>query len=862
MNPCLIRVIRVLLIFARTAKMRPGISIDHQRRIVFFRGRIPHLPRFLYVLCRRLFFKHHFPPCMKLTYLFLAFLFGFNVLQSSAQCPPGEDEVRLEFNSDLYFYELSWTVANEDSSVVFGTGTLPDSSTHNFFYCIPADQCATLTIVDNAADGFFPDGWYRIYLNDTLAYASKVGSYFSTESVRFNCPPGTSCTSPIFLSPGTGTSPTADEVWYSFTPADTGMYVIATCEAACPTKIWVYDLCAGIFISEDQLGTIYYAKNGCPDGSASAHLNLEAGKEYFIRIRYQTEGCSTDPIPYNLVYLGPVVGCMDPAACNYEPLATVSGDTCIYPGDPACPNAPDFVVKEDVLNSSLQFSSMENPNACTVEEGCLRGLGTRYLIEFTTYIENIGDADYYIGSPPADINEPSTQFVWDPCHHHWHYMGYAEYILFNSAGYRIPIGSKTGFCVLDLVCDPGIIAKYGCVNMGISAGCGDVYEIGLPCQWIDITGIPADDYTMVVRVNWDKSPDKIGRVEKRYDNNWAQACFNLSYDGITPEVSFNADSCQQFTDCLGEIFGNAQPDCNGVCNGPALIGDWNQDSLRNELDIMGYLSAALADNGVSTPCNDLHEDGEINVFDAALLQECKLYADSQQHWIQRFPCQFPTGFLNTQDLVTIQPGMVDTVAKTFDVQIANPYHEIMAYEFSVSGLVIASVENLATEHLVVPMFNPGTGKILALAADESSINKHFTPSTFLRVHYSALTDHMVCVSEITAVVNNKYQQSNATLADPNCVPVTFVGLNEPGKAPFAVFVQPNPMRESTTVFFENKNAEPMMFTLTDLTGRTLRSFSDLRGESLNIERNGLPQGTYLFTLHGNRGSVSGKLVMM
>jgi len=70
------------------------------------------------------------------------------------------------------------------------------------------------------------------------------------------------------------------------------------------------------------------------------------------------------------------------------------------------------------------------------------------------------------------------------------------------------------------------------------------------------------------------------------------------------------------------------------------------------------------------------------------------------------------------------------------------------------------------------------------------------------------------------------------------------------------------MRESTTVFFENKNAEPMMFTLTDLTGRTLRSFSDLRGESLNIERNGLPQGTYLFTLHGNRGSVSGKLVMM
>lgn len=799
---------------------------------------------------------------MKLLRLFLAFFFGFTVFQANAQCPPGQDDVRLEINSDYAFYELSWTIANQDGTVVYGTGTLPDSTTHSFNYCVPPDQCARFTIVDDAGDGFFADGWYRIFVNDTLVYTSKTGSYFITESVDFNCPPGASCISPIYLGLGSGVSPTADEVWYSFTPADTGMYVIATCDATCPTKIWVYDRCTGIFISENQLGTIYYAENGCPSGAASAHLNLEAGLEYFFRIRYQTEDCSTDPIPYNLVYLGPLVGCMDPAACNYEPLATVSSDTCIYPGNPACPYAPDFVVNEDVLNSSLLFSNMENANPCTVEEGCMRGLGTRYLIEFTTYIANIGDADYYIGKPPLDITEPTTQFVWDPCHNHWHYLGYAEYILFNSAGQRIPIGAKAGFCVLDLVCDPGITAKYKCNNMGITAGCGDVYEVGLPCQWIDITGIPADDYTMVVRVNWDKSPDKIGRVEKRYDNNWAQACFTLSYDGNTPEVLFNADSCKQFTDCTGEVFGNALIDCNGVCNGPALIGDWNQDTLRNEVDIMDYLVASLADNGASTPCNDLHEDGEINVFDAALLQECNIYADSQQHWIQRFPCQFPTGFLNTQDLVTLQPGAVDTVAKTFDIQIANPYHQIMAYEFSVSGLVIESVENLASEHHVVPLFNPANGKILALAADESSIQKNFTPSTFLRVHYSALTDHMVCVSEITAVVNNKYQQSNATLADPNCVPVTFVGLNEPNKAPFAVFVQPNPMRENTTIFFENKNAESMTFTLSDLTGRTLRSFSDLRGESINIERDALPQGTYLFTLRGSRGSVSGKLVML
>lgn len=799
---------------------------------------------------------------MRSTQQLLALLFGLLSVQLSAQCPPGQDSMRLEINTDSYYYEESWTVTSVDGSVVYGAGTVPDSATHYFTYCIPADQCVVFTLMDDAWDGFFPDGYYRLYVNDTLVFERLNGSFWgASESVSLNCPPGTSCTSPIYLSPGSGATPSGEEAWYSFTPTATGTYAFATCDAECPTKIWVYDQCANIFISEEQLGTIFYAETGCPDGSAAVQLNLEAGKEYYIRLRYQTVGCSPNPIPYDLVYLGPVVGCMDPTACNYEPLATVSSGVCIYPGDPDCPNAPDFEVNQDALISSLAFSSIQNPDACAIEEGCLRGLGTRYLIEFTTHIKNVGDEDYYIGPTPNDINEPSTQFVYDPCHGHWHYMGYADYILYNSEGYRIPIGSKTGFCVLDLECSDGGFGQYDCINMGISAGCGDVYDIGLPCQWIDITGIPADDYTMVIRVNWDKSPDKIGRIEKRYDNNWAQACFNLSYDGSTPEVVFNADTCQKFTDCLGEVFGNAIPDCNGVCNGPSLFGDWNQDTIRNTEDVLSYLAASIAGSGDVTPCNELHEDGEINVFDAALLQECNIYADNQQHWIQRFPCQFPTGIVNTQDLVTIKPGSLDTLAKTFDIEIANPINRILAYEFSVSGLVIESIENLAPEHHVTPQFNAATGEIIALAADESSIKKNFAPTAFLRVHYQSLTGNEVCVSAISSVVNTKYQESNASLAVPNCIQVNTVAVSEPGTGPFAVFVQPNPMREMTTVFFENKNAEPMNFTLTDLTGRIVRSFNDLRSESINVERAGLPDGTYLFTLRGSRGIVSGKLVM-
>jgi hypothetical protein len=69
------------------------------------------------------------------------------------------------------------------------------------------------------------------------------------------------------------------------------------------------------------------------------------------------------------------------------------------------------------------------------------------------------------------------------------------------------------------------------------------------------------------------------------------------------------------------------------------------------------------------------------------------------------------------------------------------------------------------------------------------------------------------------------------------------------------------MRQNTTIFFENKAAEPMSFTLTDLTGRTLRSVNEIQGESIQLQREDLPEGTYLFTLRSSKGAVSGKIVI-
>ncbi len=786
----------------------------------------------------------------------VSFLFG---QFASAQCPPGFNEIKLELKTDFYYYEVNWKISDQASGQVLFAGYAPNDSFNTYTFCVPDDGCKVFKIIDDANDGMTPDGYYRLYFNGELIRENIGGDFQAGETLVLGCPPGTSCYSALPIDTGAWATPNGMQTWYLFVPQDTGLYHINTCDSlnACGSKIWLYQTCFGLLISDNLTGADYYADGGCENGALAA-VALAGGNEYFIRIRSEPADCDTSPIHFTLSYQGPIKGCLDPIACNYNPLATLI-DTCLYNGDPNCPTAPDLVTREDEFRASMELGTLNSPDACAVEEGCLRGIGERHVIRFHTYIFNTGDQDYYVGERPSDPDEASSQFVWDPCHGHWHYMGYAEYILFDASGYRLPIGSKTGFCVLDLICPPEK-RKYNCVNMGITAGCGDVYDSSLPCQWIDITGIPPGDYTAVMRVNWDRSPDRLGRVEKNYDNNWAQACFNLSYSGNTPVVSYHNDQCPPYKDCTGETYGSAQPDCNGICNGAALHGDFNQDTLQQQNDTKAYLSTIVAGTGDASPCLDLDASGSLNVYDAALLQECVLHRNEPQYWIQEFPCQFPAGFDNTADLVTMRAGNLDTLAKTFDIEIFNPFNAVFGYEFSITGLAIDSVTNLVAAYNPDLRFNAATGKIVGLGLDESAVNKHALPTSFLRVHYSAITATEICLSEITAVVNPKYQRSNASIGVPSCVPGKTSPTNNPAQNAFGVYVQPNPFVERTSIYFENEAAEPVRVELKDVTGKLLRSFEGIRGTSVTIERNNLPQGTYFFTVSGRQGSISGKVV--
>jgi hypothetical protein len=141
--------------------------------------------------------------------------------------------------------------------------------------------------------------------------------------------------------------------------------------------------------------------------------------------------------------------------------------------------------------------------------------GERRLLRFSTETRNVGGADLVLGRPQ---NSPEL-FEFQECHGHYHFRGFAGYRLLDQQGAVVRTGNKVSFCLEDVI--PWDVwspswSKYDCEEQGIQAGWADVYDSGLPGQWIDITGVPAGDYLLEVTIN----PDRILR-ESDYTNNSA-----------------------------------------------------------------------------------------------------------------------------------------------------------------------------------------------------------------------------------------------------------------------------------------------------------------------------------------------------
>ena len=771
-------------------------------------------------------------------------------------CLYGAVEVTVTIRTDPYGYETAWSLVGNSGTEYASVDywTYDNNTIYETTVCVPADECITFTIWDSYGDGIFAPGYYRISMEGEIL--TTGGSFGSIDYFTFNCEEGESCATATPISEGFHTT-LHDDHWYVFVPDSTGTYNISTCDSnSCDTKIWVYDNCGDEGV-DDNSGTIFYDDNqtACaPQAAVTAYLG--EGLTYYIRIGDAMDACP-DSVNWTLTYLGPVVGCMDPTACNYNPLATIDDGSCIQQGDPECPNSPDLLIRQDVLETSIYLDTINNNSQCLIEEGCLHGYGLRDIIRFSTRIDNIGESDYFIGTPSLD----NEQFTFDNCHNHFHYDGYAEYVLFDSDGTLYPIGFKNGFCVLDLGCTTGS-PQYGCSNMGISAGCYDEYWSALSCQWIDVTDVPDGDYLFVTRVNWDNAPDALGQVEKDTINNWAQVCINLDRSSDTLAFSLVLD-CDPFVDCAGIPYGSTQPDCEGVCGGTTLMGDLDANGAQEMYDAESYVTHVLDGELEATTCNDLNADGNLTVYDAALMASCINYGINHVHpdTGPHDHCVFPAGLTNPMDTVTLTILDANFEENYLDIGMLTPNARINAYQFQMSGLNIMSVESLVdpATYPMAPQASITDAMVVGISYQDSMIQKSSEFQPLCRLYFMEDTTEWLCIESIIDIVNQNYEKVVTQIED-GCVMRLVDNVNE-FVQDFKVQIIPNPFANSTRFVFSNPTQEEYELRITDINGKILRHYGNIRNNEVLIHSGDLPSGMYFYQLKNKKGIATGKLAI-
>lgn len=251
------------------------------------------------------------------------------------------------------------------------------------------------------------------------------------------------------------------------------------------------------------------------------------------------------------------------------------GDGICCPLGTQCENGqcplPDISIDEAMLTASVDFYNREfSESSCSIVEGCVDGPGNRRLLRFDLGTPNTGDGDLFLGNPQLNAD----LFEYSSCHDHFHFTSYARYKLTDQAGAVIATGHKQAFCLLDFEPLNGQAGdeRYTCLFQGIQKDWMDIYSHDLPCQWVDITGVPPGDYNLEIELNFDRK-----LAEKDYTNNAATIPVTIPPDtcpgGCGPEwddgCCAEGDPCgwgqNQRCDCAG-FFDWDAVECGG-CSG-------------------------------------------------------------------------------------------------------------------------------------------------------------------------------------------------------------------------------------------------------------------------------------------------------
>lgn len=145
-------------------------------------------------------------------------------------------------------------------------------------------------------------------------------------------------------------------------------------------------------------------------------------------------------------------------------------------------------------------------DSCEEQEQCIGDSGWRVTRDFTSVFHNIGASPVLAGNVDQ-VLEDYHWFHFHECHQHYHFEHYGEFDVVSTSGSGA--GEKLSFCLESTnrlsnnESTPLVTLYQGCIEQGIESGYGDQYQHGLPCQWVDITDLPAGPARLESQANPD-----------------------------------------------------------------------------------------------------------------------------------------------------------------------------------------------------------------------------------------------------------------------------------------------------------------------------------------------------------------------
>jgi hypothetical protein len=250
----------------------------------------------------------------------------------------------------------------------------------------------------------------------------------------------------------------------------------------------------------------------------------------------------------------------------------------------------------------------------------------------------------------------------------------------------------------------------------------------------------------------------------------------------------------------------------------------------------------------AAPCNDLDQDGELTVADAALMARCQFWdiahSDPDSSGFHD-KCQFPAPHIvNPFDSVWFRLGGVNWDQGFMDVEVLNPHNRILGYQFDVScGIqqVVSLVDPL--EYMIQPEFALGGNTIIGLSYENTSMPKHYVWSPLCRIYWTQAPETEVCINGITEVVNSMYQNAVPYLVDP-CATTNGIGGVIAGPT---LEVSPNPVQAGEPLWLSFAGGELVGAEIRwiDLTGRMVSQARWTGGRQMALSTAGRAPGSYL-----------------